>query len=402
MEGITDTLDVTKEREAWTLAQAHFKKPVFNRTEAEQSRILSLLSRLRPFQGLPFENRLAISKVVKFRVAAADEVLFTTEGKEPVSPGIYEGQQFMIVVHGCVKHQFQGINGRVTRELYKNDVIGMPCVTQSLPERSRYSTVEPTELIYVDMEQYLDHLSFLDAHEIATRVEYFKTQLVVPILASWTDAEYETLARCVYPLRYQSRTVSVREGEKADSIFFITQGKMKVVREIDFSAAHGEPCAKMLELATLAVGEYYGELAFLRVNVDENRKQRRKDKEQLMRLDDSSEEDSEFEQKHLNPNLEPMPRQATVYAHTPAEVLVLPRMKFIELIHGSALVRVQEYAKGYPSQAEVRSHYQRQQRWSDFKDQVMAQVVTGTSTDTAGVGRSPRAAGKTGSLRASK
>jgi CRP-like cAMP-binding protein len=380
--GLNDKFDVSREREAWLLAHQSLKKPVFNRTEAEQSRILTLISTLRPLQGLPFEQRIAISKVIKFRVAVTDEVLLSLEHKQPIRPGVFEGQRFMIVTHGCVKHQFQSVNGRVTRELFRDDVIGMPTVTASIPADSKYTAVEPTELIYVEMDQYEDHLAFLDRLEVASRIDFFKNQLVVPILASWTDAEFEVLARSVYPLRYQSRTVSIREGEKADCVFFLTQGKMKVVREIDFSAACGEPCAKMLELATLNPGEYYGELAHLRIGVDDKRRQRRKDKDMVVSLDDLSDGESEFELKHLNPNVDPLPRQSTVYAHTPAEVLVLPRLKFIELFHGSALVRVMEYARGYPPQTEIRAHYQRQQRWSDFKDQVMAQVVTGAASET--------------------
>eukprot|EP00672_Neobodo_designis_P021725 CAMPEP_0174827896 /NCGR_PEP_ID=MMETSP1114-20130205/995_1 /TAXON_ID=312471 /ORGANISM="Neobodo designis, Strain CCAP 1951/1" /LENGTH=412 /DNA_ID=CAMNT_0016061579 /DNA_START=55 /DNA_END=1289 /DNA_ORIENTATION=+ len=384
MEGLTDKMDIpaSAEREAWMLAKQHFQKPVFNRTEVEQSRILTLISRIGLLESLPFDQRVSLSKAFKFRTAAADEVLLNVDG-EAISPGVYVGQQFSVIVHGCVKHTFQSATGRITRELYKEDAIGMPCVVASVPPGSKYTAVEATELLYLDMDQYASHLSFLDAREIANRIKFFKTQLIVPVLASWTDAQFEELARSVYPMRYQSRTVSVREGEKADSVFFLVHGKMKVVREIDFSATHGEPCAKLLELATLTPGEYYGEAAFLRVNVDESRKPKRRDRDFRSLLDDDSDGESEFELRLLNPNVEPLPRQATVYAHTPAEVLVLPRLKFIALFQGSALVRVQEYAKGYPSAAEVRTHYQRQQKWADFKDRVMSDVVTGTTTDAA-------------------
>lgn len=385
MEGVSDTLEITNEREAWALVAQHLKKHSFNRTELESSRILTLLSRLKPLQALSYEQRLALTKLMKFSVAKENDVLFNINDRVPVAPGVYDGQEFTIVVHGCVKHTFQTVNGRVTRELYAHDYFGVPSVTASIPSTSSYVAIEPTELVSFSMEHFHKHLAFLDEDEITQRVHFFKNVLVVPILASWSDDQFEALARSVYPMRYQSRSVSVREGDKADSVFFIVQGKMKVVREVDFSAAHGEPCAKMLELATLTPGEYYGELALLRFNVDEHRRPKKRELKQNsenLLLDDDVDEESEFDVKALNKTLQPIPRQATVYAHTPSEVLVLPRDRFIDLVQGSALVRVQEYAKGYPSQAEVRAHYLRQQKWSGFKDQVMTQVISGSTSIT--------------------
>ena len=409
MEGVTDTVDIPpeKEREAWVAAQAAFRKPVFNRTDPEMSRILTLVSRLPIMQGLSFEQRFAMSKLVRFRRAEPGEVLLQVPGG-PEEPAVtvtrrphtvddapdestlfggtsgagvsgVDDRTFFIVIHGCVKQTLYTVNGRVFSELFKGATFGSPLVLDSVPAGTAYSAAEPTELLTLPVAKYEQHLGFLDERELARRVEFFK-KLTVPVLANWKDAQFAALARAVYPIHYPSRTVSVREGEKADSVFFIVDGKMKVVREIDFTAAYGEPCAKLLELATLAAGEYYGELALLRVHVDGNRrvKPRKLDVGEDTKFDESTSEEDELELKALSDEKKPIARQATVYAHTPADVLVLPSEKYIQLFTESALIRSQEYAKGYPTQAEIRRHFLKQQEWANFKDAVMTQVVAGT------------------------
>ena len=175
MDGIVDNIEISNEREAWVLAQQHFKKPVFNRTEAEMSRVLTLMSRVKCLRQVAFDARLALSKLVKFRTAARGELL--------LGPDVPADEHcFFIIVHGCVKQSFSTVNGLVFRELYKGESFGSRFVMASAPPSTAFHASEATELLTFTAEQYDKHLAFLDHEELHNRITFFKN-LVVPVLA---------------------------------------------------------------------------------------------------------------------------------------------------------------------------------------------------------------------------
>lgn len=512
MDVVVDDLEIPNERLAWLQAAEDLKKPVYLRTELEVSRILTLISRLKYFQNLTFQERFALTKVATFKTAASGEILLTARGnprlrevesslssRSPRSAGSPKmsprgpqsssqfsanssvnlvspstrPDQFSVIVFGTVGLRIETINGRVQSVLGKGDPIGNPLMEEALQPGSQYVALEPIELLCFTMQQFDELLAQVDVAELKSRIQFFKT-LVVPVLLPWGDAQYERLARSVYPLRLQSKELVVKEGNPSDGVYFILSGKLKVVREVDFShgtlggngissggsgggfgsaqfgatsgsAALGGtsssalaagsstyvPLVKLLELATLNEGEFFGELAMIRYHVDDNRKTNlakmlaanggslsaldltnvskkqhssssgpgaaRKTTAGMpsprggvmpsTSLDEDSDADSDEEAKELSEDRPPLPRQATVYAHTPATVLVLPRLCFIDLFSGSALVRVREYAKGYPSQQEIKAHFSRQQKWETFKSELVAQVRGVKSSSAVSGGR---------------
>lgn len=447
MEAIVDDVEIANERLAWIEAGEDLQKPVFNRTEAEMSRLMTLLRRLPFFADMNFNDRLFLAKNMTMRRATPGEVLLqvpeshsaeaqpspttaaatggtqsldstfqslntlgstatapvdddylrlvesaTMEAKaresertkaaaarqpkrfgvadEPDAPG---ENPFFIVVFGSVGLQQRFATGRVQTLLDVGDTFGNPLVMNALPPGSAYVAINHVELLCISARTYRERLGRLDDDAVARRIEFLR-KLVVPVLSSMPDASLEKLARRLYPMTFQSKELVVREGEPGDSFYLIQKGKMKVVREIDFTQVNGVPTVKLLELATLVEGEYFGELSFLRHNVDANRKSKLPKVGYDIDFLASDDTDDDAESKQLNKNLKPLPRQATVYAHTPCTLLVLPHADFQELIVDSALVRMREYAKGYPTQHDIRTHFTKKQRWEGFKDEVMDRV----------------------------
>lgn len=363
-----------------------------------------------------------------------------------------------VIVFGSVGLRVETVNGRIQSVLTKGDAVGNPLVEEALPPGSQFVALEPVELLAFSLDQFNELLAGVDAAELRARIVFFKSSLLVPILQPWTDAQFEDLARSCWALRLQSKELVVKEGSPADSMYFLQNGKLKVVREVDFSHASssgfnatqsirtgtgevlsprsaplhnsgGSSAAtvKLLELATLQEGEFFGELALIRYRVDDNRpvdimsvlgpsgggaKSLSSTNGGTAALASSAtltnrrslnttstthhngrgsielppshlgstgmygdtDANMDDDAKELHESQPALTRQATVYAHTPAAVLVLPRKCFIRLFRGAALVRIREYAKGYPSQQDIRSHFQRQQKWDSFKAELVAQV----------------------------
>jgi CRP-like cAMP-binding protein len=453
MDTVVDNLEIPNERLAWLQAAEDMKKPMYLRTELETSRILTLLSRLRFFAPLSFQQRFTFTKVARFKKVAAGVVLLETSGAAQKGPsqspehsmsqvksttpiaatpatcspaaeplvnfssqhGPQHSSEILVVVFGCVMlrvPQPQGISQTIVE---KGEAIGTSIVSNALPAGSQYVTTEATELLCFSSDSIEEHLEKLEEIELQQRKSFFQN-LTVPILATWNEEQFDRLARCVYPIRVLSRELVVREGTEASAAYFISSGKLKVVREIDFSHTSGVPSVKLLELATLAEGEFFGELALLRHRVDSTKKIKlnkltneisfgaKKDTkafvlppppafggqqlgatpgraaqpQKAFNAGDSSSDSDDEDFKTLRADKAPLLRQATVYAHTPSTLYVLLREQFISIMTGSALVRLREYAKGYPSQQEIRNHFSKQQKWEDFKNQLVAQVRSST------------------------
>lgn len=510
MDVVVDDLEIPNERLAWMQASEDLRNPVYLRTESEVSRILTLVSRLSYVQHLSFQERFALTKAAVFRSVSAGEVILTARGnvrllrddvaalgmgtggmeedgammtsspshgsprikasaaKAELTAGSHSKvglvlhadevllesrpvpEHVFLVVFGTVGLRVETVNGRVQSVLGKGDVVGSPLQEEALPPGSVYVALEPVELLSFTRTQYEELLAQVDAEELRQRVAFLKG-LLVPILQPWSDDDITRLAKTCYPLRLQSKELVVKEGSKADAMYFLQSGKLKVVREVDFAAPPGgggglgltgnstAPFAsqtaaaqhqvRLLELATLQEGEFFGELALIRYRVDENRKTNlstllstaKSDSgmtsapgasssgrramhrsgggrnkavgggstttsafdttggASAMFLDDegSPSEDSgddDASRREVSEHKEPLTRQATVYAHTPATVLVLPRRCFMDCVRGPALVRLREYAKGYPSQQDIRNHFVRQEKWDAFKTDLINQV----------------------------
>lgn len=407
-DGITTHLDIPakNEAEAWLQCQESFQKAVYNRTDLEHSRICTLLNRLFfERHGVPFTvpELIAMCKVMRWLDLEAHEVLFEKYVEDDLPDNVY------IVVHGCLRRVYTSVNGRVSQDVIRGAIVGAPFEVKALPVTAKYETSEFSRCLAIPQASYEALLGkVIDGRRLQQRMHFFR-QLTVPILAAWSEDEIEQLARAVFPQSYLSRAISVREGEQSDALYFLVHGKLRVVREIEFTAvAKGEPCAKLLEVATLTPGEYYGELGLLRANIDAEKKTRFR----LAKLDagqsligDSDDDDSDREDvtdatpddslagttrsalmtsmqtsvASLSSSIalgasEPLRRRATIFAHTPAEVFVLTRDRFHALFRqgGSALARMREYAKGYPSAQEVRGQFLKQQKWSQFKSDMLS------------------------------
>ena len=302
---------------------------------------------------------------------------------------------FYILIRGEVVLERPTVNGRVRTAVAVGDAIGSALVVDALPPGSFYLSVAESHLLAFPWHVYEQFLPLFDEAEIARRTRYFREGVVVPVLSPFAEARFRWLARCCYPIHLQAKEIAVREGDFSDCVYFIVSGKMKVIREIDFSPALGggggddlfgtanggcggggggggsyaSSNLRLLDLATLEPGEFFGELGLLRHSVDDRPAISIRDTLTITAADIAT-VDAERELTRIDASIPPSLRQATVYAATPATLLVLPRCRFIEVVQRGALVRFREYAKGYPSAAAIRAHFMREHRWDAFKTKV--------------------------------
>ena len=399
-------------------------KPVFQRTEADIDRALLFLRTnniLRECSDEALEN---LTKHIVLVEMTQGQKLETVQVQD--SRFLRPAGDMLIVLDGRIQWSFpaQKRHTRVVGCVYSggDTITGSKLFSSVLPSGSSFISEQRGTFALVFPEEHIQNIvNDQDKKELQQRMAYLRT-LTVPLVTSWTDNEVADLAKNLIPLKLASHTVVVREHEASDGMYFIRSGKLKVVREIDFSVGN-HPNAKLLELATLCPGEYFGELGLLSRDVDAPRATTLSKseiqalvKEPLLPTTSSNRTSTtEFKRNNNNSNnalstttttttsltgsgnvlpvdssvvkttvnesgeiiLATKPRQATVYAHTFVELLVLPVDSFEDLLvrassasraHATvALLKMREYTLGYPTQNDIKCYFMKQKKWSDFK-----------------------------------
>eukprot|EP01064_Diplonema_japonicum_P016390 TRINITY_DN24414_c0_g1_i1.p1 TRINITY_DN24414_c0_g1~~TRINITY_DN24414_c0_g1_i1.p1 ORF type:complete len:393 (+),score=62.94 TRINITY_DN24414_c0_g1_i1:52-1230(+) len=388
---ISDNAPLGPERAEWKYCFDVVKqREAHERSEPETSKLLTLISRQKVFQHLSYETRLAITK----------NVFFEKEPKKGVdlishfNIHKYTGP-WRLVLWGGVELKVASGVGKVCHEYLRGDCFGDELTLRALPAGSCYVSKEDgSEFLCLPHDQYETLLQNQEEEEVRARIAFFSS-LLVPIFASWTHHQLRELSKKVFPRRCNSRQVIVRENEQGSDLYFIVKGECRVVREIEIVKGTGgriKKMVKLLELAVLQPGEYFGELAPFKILVDGNAKHRNdaapshsqkpqhtdRSYKLLPPIKDGSESDdgaTEGAEEHSTIPDIPGTRQATVFSHTPLELLVMPLDCLREHLVGNPLQRMREYAKGYPTATEIRNQYTTQHDWTTFKHNLVNDII---------------------------
>jgi CRP-like cAMP-binding protein len=457
-------------------------KPAFQRSESDVDRAVTLLRCFALFRNASEELLEVLTKSLALVEMAQGQRLETVQVVDSrfLRPAI----DTVVLLDGRVQWAFPAPlrHTRVVGHVFSGGdaISGSRLFRAVLPFGSSFVCEQRATTALVLSEDAAQHIvNDADARELQSRMAFLRT-LTVPLVTSWTDAEVADLARALVPLRLPSHAVVVREHEATDALYFVRTGKLKVVREIDFSGASSSPAAaaavasgggggapsspgggggggtssaaattgrhdhkqhppnaKLLELATLCPGEYFGELGLISRDVDTPRATTL-NKDAIMALaresllPDARRMAAAAAASASSPDLitgatsheaaaaamvggastthvtaagnvlpvdasvvrttvvgekgevalVTLPRQATVYAHTAVDLLMLPLEAFDRLFvrasggtraHATvALLKLREYALGYPTQAAIVQAFARQRDWAALRGRLAA------------------------------
>eukprot|EP00758_Cryptobia_borreli_P010496 Tbor_TRINITY_DN5571_c1_g1::TRINITY_DN5571_c1_g1_i1::g.13574::m.13574 len=484
LEAIEDDVPITKEADVWLQVAQSLAKPILQRSDADVSCFITLLKRLSYVQHnqLSLDCIIEISKVAKHvtvgpgvTILVKEEISrssvqisehscvlepwavalnspLSTNGASGTSGSIISEdltytamyrhalaakgtRPFYLLVKGTIALERDTENGRVRTELPNGSGFGDALSYDALLVGSRYITLTETNLISLTWECYEALLGIpTEEQELQRRIRFLQHEMLVPIFGpAWgpdsrnpnttmtMHHHYRALAKAVFPVMLQTKEIAVRQGAFSSEFYFIVDGKLKVVREIDFSSTTGgvsgqftNPCIRLFDLATLNVGEYFGELGLIRHSVDTKPVPDERlltvteedivNEEDEERYNDDAQKSSgitslqmgnkvgcshgdlksELERLQIDPSIPSIRRQATVYAVIPSLLLVLPRDRFMAIIRQTALVRMREYTKGYPSAAVIKAHFMKQKQWEQFKTQLINSAAYPASYSTPG------------------
>lgn len=382
---------------------AALAKPPGTRSDIEDDILLSFVRRLDYFRSYSSESlNTYVVPYMTYRRLRINEVLLgdaDLHNKE----GPYQGPIF-VVLSGVVEMRVMTPFSRFATDILKGEAIGEPHTLLNLPPATYFVVKEASEVLVVPSAGLKRYQEQANAKDLEEKIEFLSTKLLVPLFNGLNRADIEEVAKSLYSVRFPSRYVILKEKENGSEMFFLRSGECRVVREIEFPQG-STSVVKLMEMATLLPGEYFGELSLLNYDITQNgnngkggittkhggKTDPKDDKalrEAVIREEDvfgsvdAEEEPTEGEtatartlRSLAREVVPPMtPRQATVYSHSVVEVYVLSVHEFVRTILPVTRRRMQEYCKGYPSTNEIRAHFRRQNQWQSYKQSVLKEV----------------------------
>eukprot|EP00759_Apiculatamorpha_spiralis_P037897 PhF_6_TR3750/c0_g1_i1/m.5416/K04739/PRKAR; cAMP-dependent protein kinase regulator len=405
-------------------------KPHHTRTDVERDILVSFCRRVDAMRNVPQD--VIYERVLPYlthRRLRPNEILL---GENEICQTPYAAG-FYIILSGIVQMRIMTASSRFAIEIGRGECVGGEVALQNLPPSTYYVAKEVVEALHIPQHVACEFTHIIREHEMEARVKFLQTQLMVPLFSGLDREDIEQVAESLYSLRFPSRCVVIKEKDIGGEMFFIRTGECRVVREIEFTSG-SSTSVKLMELATLVPGEYFGELSLLNYDITANGKGRggsgsntnsnanvavttSKDslydrrhetiteEDVFADMGDDDEEDvpsftnvdtsvmqlksamsgggdSTLSSTRVNTLQQPppppvtnlLPRQATVFTHSLVDLYVLSATDFKRVMNPVARKRMEEYAKGYPSSTEVRSHFQKQKTWQNYKQNVLNEV----------------------------
>lgn len=349
----------------------------------------------------------------------------------------YPTQTIYILARGKVLLQIPTVNGPQYFPILPLDSFANELTTEALPVGSRYITAEPCTLVGLHPgEQPMNRILLqCDRYMLDEQIRGLRCNAKAKLFESWSPEDYEACARCLVPLRLDGHQMVIEEGEASDSMYVLKEGSLIATRitkpHPKKKYAHTKPRASegyagmvrhvpdpslgpnehIMQVATIAPGELFGELGLLCHDPDvrpgENIvwtddywegalterfreadsiaaasfvKELRGGEEKSEKEEERGESAEPSSQSSLPPidiryPLQTSPRVATVYAQVPSIVYRIVYPDCRRCISGVALTRLMEFIKGYPGHDDIFEQFEKQLKWTMYREEFIADVL---------------------------
>ena len=302
--------------------------PPKERREEDLERIVEYLGTCSFFTKLSSEIRFAVAREVTFKTAEKGITVISSAGMGTTS--------LYVIMRGSVSMQSSdgAGNGKVLSILDQGESFGEVSEVRSLPPHCSVIPLQETDLVVIPRQTYQKYLQFLVEKESEERVVFLR-ELIVQVFRSCSHEELHLVATNLHSRSVQANKVILRQGDEGDTLYFLASGECRVLQNVTFSPDTPQERQKILEVATLTVGEYFGELAVL----------------------DST------------------PRAVSIVSNTPVRLYCLNRVDFYNCCKDSVIEDFRRYAATYPSMEQVANSFLQMQRWNRQKRQVVLEAL---------------------------
>ncbi|CCD11737.1 unnamed protein product [Trypanosoma congolense IL3000] len=224
-----------------------------------------------------------------------------------------------VLLRGSVLLRLPSLKCSVDTVVESYEVFALPTTLSALPGDAFYQAcADCTLLCFACNKEFLldGVIKRLDRNLVKEQADFLQKHLRVKIFTHWTRQQYERCARALVPLRVSWRQMVVEQSVNSDAMYFIKEGQCVVVRNVPLlrgqhhcatqrsgnlpsfiatpprmrkSSVKINSChaaaplsttrcsqprlstlgsTKLVELATLREGEFFGELGLLSHRVD--------------------------------------------------------------------------------------------------------------------------------------
>lgn len=245
--------------------EAEKRLPVYPKNESEMSTLREAMSKALIFRSLEPTQLKKVADAVRPALFKAGDVVIR-EGDE-------EADDFYVIENG-VLGIYKNINGedKLLGTYDNSGAFGELALLYNQPRAATIKCQTDSKLWALDRQTF---------QVIVVRAAYKKRQLYMEImdkvdfLSELTSYERQNLCDALQPRYFGDKQAVLRQGDKADGMYFIEEGKCRVVRRSASTAFSSEAASPMSptfdtdsingerELTVLNRGDYFGELALL-------------------------------------------------------------------------------------------------------------------------------------------
>ncbi|KAA6400618.1 MAG: putative cAMP-dependent protein kinase type I-beta regulatory subunit, partial [Streblomastix strix] len=233
---------------------------------------------------------------------------------------------FYIIIDGSILVTKRLKEGFV--RLSPGDGFGQLGILKKLPRAATCTADGDTELVKVDAADYEKLFETKHERELQERVTFLSD---IAVLRHMAPDELRLMAEVMVEQEFPPNKVVVREGDDANAMYFVLDGKASVVMTIPY-----KKIPRFVEITQIGPYDFFGELGLLNT----------------------------------------APRSASVIAHVPLTCLVLSKIDFGRFIAGTTLQAIKEFSRRYTPRAEITRLFCEKQKWAEYKKTLVADIVS--------------------------
>ncbi|XP_067930787.1 cAMP-dependent protein kinase type II regulatory subunit-like [Watersipora subatra] len=215
--------------------------PVFQKDESQTRRLSVSVYSIIMFKALAPEQVLQLVKAMQKREVAAGEVIIK-EGDE-------EAEYFYVIESGTYEIE---IGGKLVNTYEDTGSFGELALLYNTPRAATITAKTAGELWALDRQTFR---RIVLKSTFQKRQEYEKFINDVSILSSLEVTERMKVCDALRSVSFSDEEVIVKTGDKADTMYFVEEGEVKVIRTNE--------AGQSKEVSRITAGGYFGELGLI-------------------------------------------------------------------------------------------------------------------------------------------
>lgn len=349
--------------------KAVLKKPPGSRNDKDCQVLQRATSRVKFFKSLEYAQHLELCRVMTTQLCKADQHVFDQGDTGSTFYVIYKGGARVFVNDGKLSSGF----GQCVVTLEDGDSFGELALLGNGTRAATVVMTSTSQLLLIEKDAYDASLQRLHIVQHEQRVIFLRG---VFLFSDWEDEDLAALAKVLTSKRYEKNSTIIRQGRSTDQMYFIVEGRCRVLKRMGLSNDLHDKLASARSLAGPA--NLLGDTTSSFGSSSPSRSSFRRSA-----ADDPMLEIGEltpmqyFGERGLLEGEHKGAHTASIVSASRVELLILSKYDFAKHIDQRTQDLMHQYIdKFYFDEDKIRRTISKQHRWESYKSKQLQDAVT--------------------------